>query len=183
MNQASPDSMDRQETIRDLPPWFLRALLGRRPKWTLVRVAALVVLSFVVFKFVLRPIRVEGISMAPTYRPGSINFINKLAYRWSDPQRGDVVAVRFAGESVFLLKRIVGLPGERVTLDGGVVYVNGERLEENYVKLWGRSYWRKTWELEGDEYLVIGDNRALVSDETHYKGAARRERIIGKVLF
>ena len=79
------------------------------------------------------PIRMEGISMLPTYS-GGINFANRYAYRWSPPQRGDAVAVRMRpGEGVVFVKRIVGMPGERVGIEVGVVMINGEPLIESHV--------------------------------------------------
>jgi signal peptidase I len=181
--------MNDSPLLRRLPPRVLHFLVGKRPKHTAIRASVLIVMSFVVFKFVLRPIRVEGISMAPTYREGSINFVNKLAYWRSEPQRGDVVAVRMAGESVMLLKRIVGLPGERVVLRGPRVFINGNELQEDYVHLPKRPFWTwregrspEYWSLGRDEYFFIGDNRSVLG-EAHYKGAGTRDRIVGKVLF
>lgn len=158
-------------------------LVGRRPAWTVIRVLVLVVVCFVLFKFVFIPIRVVGISMYPNYIHGRFNLINKLAYRKTIPQRGDVVAVRMAGEQVVLLKRIVALPGERVRIKRGTIYINDQPLEEDYVK--GRN---KNWEieresvLEADQYLVVGDNRAM-EIHNHYFGLIYRRQIIGRIVF
>jgi signal peptidase I len=169
--------------VGKLPPWLKQALVGKRPKRTLIRASILILASFVIFKFILIPIRIEGISMTPNYRDGSINFVNKLAYRGSTPQRGDVVAVRMAGESVMLMKRIVGLPGERFAIRHGNVYINGREIEESYVKSRiNRSWWQPEILLDTDTYWIMGDNRSMPAD-SHYKGTAPRERIVGKVLF
>src|SRR5271165_6880667 len=105
--------MDIPDVGSSAPAWWRIMLLGRRPKRTLARIAILVSVCFVVFCFVLRPVRIEGISMFPTYREHRINFINRLAYLFHEPRRGDVVGVRFlAGPHVMYLKRIIGLPGE-----------------------------------------------------------------------
>ena len=83
--------------------------------------------SFVVFKFVLLPIRVEGGSMLPTYQDRSVNFVNRLAYLFHEPRRGDVVAIGLlAGEHVMYMKRVVGLPGETVAFHKGHLYINGQ---------------------------------------------------------
>src|SRR5262245_20586442 len=100
-------------------PWLLRwlqaVIIGRRPLWTLVRIVVIIVAALVIFKYVLSPpVRVSGISMLPTYRNGQINFLNRLAYRRHPPERGDIVGIRYSGEHVMLLKRIVGLPGETI---------------------------------------------------------------------
>ncbi len=115
-------------------PWWCMALIGRRPKRTLVRIGVLVTVCFVLFRFVLAPIRIEGPSMLPTYRKGQVHMINRLAYRFHEPRRGDVVAIKYAGEHVMLLKRIVGLPGETVAFQGGRLLINGQMVEEPYVR-------------------------------------------------
>src|ERR1039458_5261754 len=93
--------------------WVRIAVIGRNPKATLVRVAVLIVTSFVVFnRFILLPIRVEGISMLPNYKDRSWNFVNRLAYLRHEPQRGDVVSIRLAGIHRMYMKRIIGLATE-----------------------------------------------------------------------
>ena len=86
------------------------------------------------FRWVLMPIRAEGISMQPTYRSGSLNLVNRLAFASSKPSRGDVVAIRLAGPHVLYVKRIVALPGERFSMSQGQAYVNGAPLSEPYVQ-------------------------------------------------
>jgi signal peptidase I len=140
----------------------------------------LVVTCFVVFKFVLLPIRIQGISMWPTYRDRRINFVNRLAYVWSDPKRGDVVSVRLAGTSVMFMKRIVGLPGETVAFHRGHVFINGQLLVEPYMTT--RCDWeRAPVTLESNQYFVVGDNRTMPKED-HEMGEPHRNRIIGKVL-
>src|SRR5436309_961848 len=87
--------------------WIQAVLIGRNPRRTAVRIVVLVIASVIIFRFVLLGIRVEGVSMMPTYRQGGINFVNRLAYRFHEPQRGDVVAIRTSGTSIMLMKRIV----------------------------------------------------------------------------
>src|SRR6266536_2414145 len=142
----------------EITSWWGRALVGRRPRRTLARVVTLTAVSFVLFKFVFIAIRVEGYSMMPTYKNGRINFVNRLAYRWRQPSRGDVVAVRAEGTYTVLLKRIVGLPGERIAIRSGNVIVNGQVLKEPYAKGHEISSWREAL-LANDEYFVVGDNR------------------------
>jgi signal peptidase I len=164
-----------------LPRWVRIAVIGRNPKATLVRVAVLVVTSFVVFnRFILLPIRVEGISMLPTYKDRSWNFVNRLAYFRHEPQRGDVVSIRMAGIHRMYMKRIIGLPGETVAFVGGRVVINGEVLDEPYEKLpcdWNYP----PVKLGPDEYFVVGDNRTMPW-ERHKFGRATRDRIIGKAI-
>src|SRR4051812_42062179 len=87
-----------------------RFIFGSNPGWTLVRILFFLVVSLVIFKFVLLPIRVTGESMFPTCVNGQIKFVNRLAYRRHRPERGDIVAVEFQGRRVLLLKRVIGLP-------------------------------------------------------------------------
>jgi len=148
---------------------------------TLVRVGAIVASAVVVFSFILLPVRLEGISMLPTYQSGEMNFANRLAYLWREPARGDVVVIRMAGLRLFYIKRIVGLPGERVEIAAGIVAINSRPLAEPAVAL--RAPWNlPALTLAGDEYLVIGDNRSM-SIENHDFGRVKRDRIAGRLLF
>ncbi|MGD0746009.1 MAG: signal peptidase I [Verrucomicrobiota bacterium] len=172
--------------------------IGRNPKVTLARAAVLAILCFVVFKFILLHIRVEGISMAPTYQDGSTHFVNRLAYVWHEPRRGDVVGIRFSRAAtntpagiheaanwlnlphIMLLKRIIGRPGETVAFVNGQILINGEVLEEPYEKL--PCDWNLPPEQLGpDEYFVVGDNRSMPS-ENHVFGKCRRGQIVGKTV-
>jgi signal peptidase I len=167
-------------TSRPRPGWFHIIAIGRNPKNTLVRIVVLVVTCVVVFNFVLLPIRVTGVSMLPTYKDRSINFVNRLAYFRHEPQRGDVVSIRYSGPHVMLMKRIVGLPGETIAFVDGQVVIDGKILDEPYEK------WKSNWNLPPErigvnEYYVVGDNRTM-PPEDHTKGRVAHERILGKVL-
>lgn len=158
-----------------------RIIFGREPRRTAVRVLALAAVAFITFTWLLTPIRTEGISMEPTYRSDSFNLVNRLSYALSQPARGDVVAIRLAGPSVVYVKRLVGLPGERVSFAKGVFYVNGAPLDEPYVRH------RRPWDvpevtLGPSEYFAVGDNRGMQAS-SHSFGAVDRVRILGTVLF
>jgi signal peptidase I len=99
-----------------------------------MRGAALIVGAIVVFGFILLPVRSHGISMLPTYADGALNFANRAAYWWAEPTRGDVVAIRMAGPNVVYVKRIVGMPGERIEIVAGVVLINRKPLIEPHVR-------------------------------------------------
>lgn len=154
---------------------------GRRPRAALIRGAVMIVAAIVVFGFVLLPVRLRGISMQPTYNDGAINFANRLFFWLREPERGDVVAIRMAGLSVLYVKRIVGLPRERIEIVQGAVVVNGEPLIERNVVY--RARWNlAAFTLGDDEYFVVGDNRGMAI-ENHDFGRAKRARIVGKLLF
>jgi signal peptidase I len=167
--------------------YWLRVLtIGRRPKRTLLRLAVLVVASVVVFRFVLLPIRVMGLSMEPSFHDHAINFINRLAYVGGQPRRGDVVGIRMSTNTagplqVMLLKRLVGLPGETISFSGGQLLVNGQPQKEPYLKL--HSDWDERERLLGsNQYYFVGDNRSMPPDQ-HDHGMAYRSQIVGRVLF
>ena len=162
------------------PSWLRTVLIGRNPKRTLLRSCVLVVLCLVISRFVLLPIRVEGASMLPTYKENGINFINRLAYVWSQPRRGDVVGIRLAGVHIMFMKRIIGLPGENVAFHEGHAIIDGVVLDEPYLKRpcdWERA----SVTLGADEYFFVGDNRSMPQID-HTFGRGHRERIIGKIL-
>lgn len=146
-----------------------------------MRVLVLAATSFVIFKWVLVPIRTEGSSMLPTYAPDRFNLVNRLAYRGAQPARGDVIAIQMAGPHVLYVKRVIGIPGERVSINDGFVSINGVALPEPYVKF--RRPWRVDEVTLGpNEYFVMGDNRGM-SIGDHDFGRVEVSRILGKVVF
>lgn len=156
-------------------------VFGAHPARTLTRVFLLVAIALATFTWVLVPVRAEGISMLPTFQSGSLKFVNRMAYLRGGPRRADVVAIRLAGPKVLYIKRVVGLPGERVAIREGVVYIDDVPLPEPYVRH------RRAWEvpevvLGPDEYFLIGDNRGM-QPRDHDFGRADRARIVGKVVF
>ena len=164
------------------PSWLRTIVIGRNPRLTLIRIVVIVVTAILLRAFVVLPISVNGPSMLPNYKPGGVNFVNRLAYHRSDPRRGDIVAIRLAGESIMFMKRVIGLPGETITFSDGRLLINGRALDEPYVKF------KCNWDfvpdhstLGEDEYYVVGDNRAMPHAD-HTQGTAKRERIVGKVL-
>jgi len=159
---------------------------------TLLRATLWVVIFLVIFRVVLLPIRVTGISMEPTKHDRSINLVNEFAYLWHKPQRGDIVAIRFVPSDnslepphVMLLKRIIGLPGETVAFVNGQVLINGEILDEPYEKPYEMDpcNWNSApVTLGANQYYFVGDNRSM-PPEYHTHGEYERNRIVGKALF
>jgi signal peptidase I len=155
-------------------------LIGRSPARTLLRAGVLAITLLGVSQFVLSPVRAVGISMMPTYVEGQFMLLNRLAFRYSTPRRGDIVAIGLAGGLAVLVKRVVGLPGERIRFVDGVLLVNDRPLDEPYVFL------RIPWNvpevtLAADEYYVVGDNRSMAA-HNHDFGVARLEKMVGRVL-
>ncbi|MCQ3931186.1 MAG: signal peptidase I [Chloroflexi bacterium] len=125
---------------------------------------------------------VEGHSMEPSFYDHERIVVSRLHYILGDPQRGDVVVLDLDNQ-IDLLKRIVALPGETVTMDEGQIFINGVALDEPYVAELCQTYscQDRQWVLGDDEYFVLGDNRNH-SRDSHDFGPIKRSQIIGKVL-
>ena len=156
-------------------PFCLRLLFGSRPKWTLVRILTFIVTSLVLFKLVLVPVRVTGQSMEPTCYDGQISVVNVLAYAWHSPKRGDIVGLHSDNGRQIIIKRIIGLPGERIAFHSGVVYINGKSIAEPYLASQGAWEWPEET-LGKNVYFVTGDNR-VISQQFRVEG----RRIFGKL--
>lgn len=142
---------------------------------------------WLVITFVGQRTEVEGASMENTLHNGDNLIVDKLSYRFHDPERFDIIVFPFQfQDNTYYIKRIIGLPGETVQImDDGSIYINGEKLEENYgmevikPETIGRAV--EPIELGDDEYFVMGDNRNNSSDSrTDMVGNIKRENIIGK---
>jgi signal peptidase I len=153
--------------------------------WRLVREALeTILLSLVIFGVIntlSARIRVESVSMQPTLYAGDFVIVNKLAYRLGEPKRGDVIVFRYppAPEQEPYIKRIIGLPGDRVTISGGKVAINGEFLEEPYLNVTTNQ--GGEWIVPPDSLFVMGDNRNSSSDSRAW-GMVPFENVIGKGL-
>ena len=142
---------------------------------------------WLVITFVGQRTEVEGASMENTLHNGDNLIVDKLSYRFHDPERFDIIVFPFQyQDNTYYIKRIIGLPGETVQImEDGSIYINGEKLVESY----GREVIRPETigraadpiELGEDEYFVMGDNRNNSSDSrTDIVGNIKREDIIGK---
>lgn len=133
--------------------------------------------------FIAQPFIVNGESMLPTFENGDYLIIDEVSYLKNEPKRGEVIVFHFPTDhSRYLIKRIIGLPGETIQLQGDSVTItkaDGEivELDETYTNN-GASY--GTWTLE-EEYFVMGDNRGASSDSRSWGPLAKKE-IVGKTL-
>ena len=119
--------------------------------------------------------------MEPTYRNGEVNFCWRLRYLFSKPKRGNVVLIRFTGQRVTLLKRVVALEGEEVEFRDGRLFINGKELNEPYIHYpyhWTLSPRR----VEPNSVYVVGDNRSVLM-QNHFFGQASLPRILGGPLW
>jgi signal peptidase I len=147
----------------------------------LIRTALVAFIAVICFTWVLIPFRIYGHSMAPTYQDGEFNFCNRLYYLFSSPARHDVVAIRYAGTRIMLLKRILALEGEIVEFRKGRLYVNGKPVPEPYIA--GSHDWDlEPREVAAGHVYVVGDNRR-VPMMVHDFGQTPANRIIGVPLW
>lgn len=152
---------------------------------TVVYVLVVLAVTYLVITFVGQRTQVDGSSMEPTLQDRDNLIVDKISYRFKEPQRYDIIVFPFEHkENTFFIKRIIGMPGETVYIDEkGTIFINGEELKENYgreVMLYnGRAAEPIT--LEEDEYFVLGDNRNNSSDSRDPSvGNIHRNRIVGR---
>lgn len=147
----------------------------------LIRVSIVALLAYLFFGHVCTPFRIRGYSMEPTYHDGEVNFCWKLCYLFSEPKRHDVVTVRFAGDKVMLLKRVVALVGEQVEFRNGKLFINDKEMDEPYVR--SPCNWNlPPRQVEADSVYIIGDNRSGPI-ANHLFGQTSIKRIIGSPLW
>ena len=143
-----------------------------------------VLISLFIILFVYQPVKVEGGSMEPGLEDQERIFINKLAYRLENIERGDVIVFRYPRDTrKNFIKRVIGLPGDRVRVTDGHVYLNGRLVPEAYVPeeyLDSRSY--PEVRVPSDSYYVLGDHRSM-SDDSRDFGPVPRNLIYGKAVF
>jgi signal peptidase I len=134
---------------------------------------------FLVRFFLFENYRVVGSSMIPTLEDEQYLVVNKLSYRLGEPQRGDIVVFQDPRDSTRkLIKRVIGLPGEKVEIQRGEVYINEVKLEEPYTSGPGR-YSVPPTVIPAGQYYVLGDNRGNSSD-SHSWGTLSGDTIVGK---
>ena len=144
------------------------------------------ILAFGIRTFVAEARYIPSSSMEPTLEINDRLIIEKISYRLRSPQRGDVVVfspTETLKEQKFkdaFIKRVIGLPGDKVEVKGGTVYVNGHALRENYIEE-APEYQYGPVEVPEDKYLVLGDNRNN-SYDSHYWGFVPRKNLIGRAV-
>jgi signal peptidase I len=143
-----------------------------------------IVISAFIIIFLYQPVRVEGTSMLPMLEDQDRLFINKIAYRVGDIHRGDVVVFEYPRDHTkSYIKRVIALPGDRLRIADGQVYVNGVRLKEPYVpNRFADDRSEPEQVLPSHEYFVMGDHRSISSDSREF-GPVDRDLIYGKAVF
>lgn len=138
------------------------------------------VILFAAINAVSARIRVDGSSMEPTLHSGEFVIVNKLTYKLGTPQIGDVIVFHFPRDpEQEYIKRVIGLPGDQVTIRGGNVYVNDQLLHESYIA--AAPAYDSTWDVPDDALFVLGDNRNNSSD-SHNWGTVPLSYVVGKAV-
>lgn len=139
------------------------------------------VLLFLAINTISARIRVDGSSMEPTLQSGEFIVVNRLAYKFGEPELSDVVVFHFPGDpGLEYIKRVVGLPGDSIRIMDGTVFVNDQPLNEPYIAAQPR--YNGSWNVPEDHIFVLGDNRNNSSD-SHNWGAVPMENVIGEAFF
>ena len=143
-----------------------------------------IVITYLIITFVGQRTKVDGHSMEPALSNGDNLIVDKLSFRFRDPQRYEVIVFPYQhAENTYYIKRIIGLPGETVQVKDGAVYINGEQLDEHFgaEPMVNAGIAAEPITLGEDEYFVLGDNRNHSSDSREPSvGVLKRDQLIGR---
>ncbi|RMF40621.1 MAG: signal peptidase I [Anaerolineae bacterium] len=149
--------------------------------WDTLETLLISVILFLSINAVSARIRVEGYSMMPTLENGEFLVISRLSYRFGSPQRGDIIVFHYPrNPTEEYIKRVIGLPGDRVRVHNGVVYVNDYPLEEPYIA--APPAYETEMQVPEGTLFVLGDNRNNSSD-SHSWGTVPLDYVVGKAVF
>ncbi len=177
------ESEDKNAESAEKKPGSKRAHLARE----IIETVALTLLIFLVIRFAIQSYRVENISMQPSFYSNEYVLVNKTAYLFHDPERGDVIVFHFPLDtSKDFIKRVIGIPGDVITMDSKNVWVNGVKLKEPYISAPSNpdiplNPAANTWKVGPGQYFVMGDNRPA-SDDSRVWGFVPRSYIVGKAV-
>ena len=147
----------------------------------LIRAGCVALLAYLIFGHLLTPLRIQGNSMEPAYQNGEVNFCSKLRYLFSKPKRGDVVVIRFTGQRITLLKRVIGLENEEVEFQNGRLLINGKEQDEPYLQ-YPYDWTLPPRRVEPNSVYVVGDNMKGPM-QNHIFGQTSLTRILGGHLW
>lgn len=146
----------------------------------LLETLILSVVLFLLINSVTARVRVDGFSMRPTLEDGEFILVNRMAYKFSAPKRGEIIVFRSpVTPDEDLIKRIIGLPGDEVAINNGHVYINKNLLDEPYIA--ALPIYSGSWQVVDGYLFVLGDNRNDSSD-SHSWGLVPMQNVVGKSL-
>lgn len=156
-------------------------------KW-IFKIAVVCLLAFVAVWYFGQQVSTVGDSMNPVLSNGDVVLVNRIVYNATTPKRGDIIVFKPKGNenAHYYIKRIIGLPGETVEIMENHIYIDGEKLEEDYetTDIDDVGIVNEKIQLDGDEYFVLGDNRKSSEDSRNADiGNVKREYIYGKAWF
>lgn len=182
MPSATPDPVPEADSNGAVESTLSEQEPGAGGAWSFIRelleTAFLALVIWLAVNFATARYVVVGQSMEPSLHSGQFLIIDRLSYRFGDPQPGDVVVFDYplnTGDDY--VKRIVGMPGDEVHLEAGKVYINGSPLDEPYIA--SDTPGDQTWTVPEGSYFVMGDNRHSSSDSRSW-GMLAREYLVGK---
>ena len=156
---------------------------------TIQTIVVALAIFVVVYLFLFQPNQVKGASMEPNFHDGEYILTDKVSYRFRNPKRGDVVVFKSPkNPEIDYIKRVIALPGERVRISGGFVFVNNEKLNERYLPsttlVFPGAFLSEGKEVKipGDSYFLLGDNRNHSSDSREW-GTIVKVDFIGRAFF
>src|SRR2546426_4343449 len=150
--------------------------------WVRDLMVSLAISAFIIV-FLYQPVKVEGVSMMPGLEDQERIFVNKFVYRWEPIERGDIIVFRYPRDtSKSYIKRVIGVAGDRVRIQNGQVYVNGEALDEDYVPSdYADAHSYPELVVPRNSYFVLGDHRTMSSDSREF-GPVNDRYIYGKAV-
>lgn len=177
------EPLDHERPTPPTPTPQTESFFGELARFAIIAI----VIVFPIRIFIAQPFVVAGASMEPTFENGEYLIVDQLSYRLDTPERGDVVIFRYPRDpSKFFIKRVIGLPGETVAVEGTTITIfndtdpDGRVLDESYLPAaHERSF--LTVPLAADEYFVLGDNRDASSDSRTW-GVLARDLIVGRAF-
>lgn len=181
---------DEQNTINNFPPPKSILTTALIFFLELVKVVLLAAITIGVIRyFLFKPFYVKGASMEPNFYDHEYLIIDELTYRLRSPERGEVIVFKSPGNTdEYFLKRIIGLPGERVKVSNGEIIIynssfpEGKAIEESYLPSDLQTTGDKVVELGNEEFFVLGDNRGNSYDSRRF-GAINKSSIVGRAWF
>lgn len=152
----------------------------RRFVLDLLETLILSVILFLVINAVSARVRVDGFSMRPTLEDGEFILVNRLAYKFGSPKRGEIIVFRSpVTPDEDLIKRVIGLPGDEIVIREGQVYINGNLLQEPYIA--ASPIYSGAWQVLDGYLFVLGDNRNDSSD-SHSWGLVPMPNVVGRSI-